>query len=135
MMFSNFERGHSLPVRRQFIDRPAAIGGGNGSNPLGAEVGEVGGRHHAAEVGGSGKDGLGDRAAIQSLGTIVGDQFERASVIRAAKDFADCRRRATWQEHLGIGAALEQVLVADPIRRYELRYRESAPGVINGRLE
>ena len=44
----HFERGHALAVGRKFVDGPAAIGGGDGLDPLGVKLGEVVGCHGAA---------------------------------------------------------------------------------------
>src|SRR5215469_18950266 len=46
----HFERSHSLAVRRQFINHPAAVGGRNRFDPLGLEIRQVFGSHHAAEA-------------------------------------------------------------------------------------
>ena len=70
----HLERGHALAVRRQFVDLPAAIVGGDRLHPFGAEFAQIGRRHDAAQAVEGAQNRLGDGAAIVGVGAAGGHQ-------------------------------------------------------------
>ena len=94
----HFERRHPLAVRRQLVNRPAAISGRNRLDPFGLKLREIIGGHHAAQPVRSLENGPRDLALVKGVAALGGDALERATVFRVAPDFTDVRRPSVYQK-------------------------------------
>src|SRR6202034_1199560 len=132
----HFESGDALPVGRNFVHGPAAIGGGDGFNPLAGKIGEVFGGHRSAECGGGGYDAAGNFTFVICVAAAGGNLFQRACEIRVAKYFSETRRAAVDQKCFGgVWIGVELFLVRGPIFGVEFGYGKSVLGVMNGGSE
>ena len=85
------ERGDALAIGRQLVDGPAAVGGGDGLDPLGLEVAEVFQGMRAA-VGIEELDhGLGHGPVVEGIAAMLGDLAERVGESRVPEEVAGFR--------------------------------------------
>ena len=81
------ERGDALAVGRKFVDFPAAVGGGDGIDPFGLEVGEI-------------FEGMGSALGLEELHEV----FRHFALIVAVASV-----RGDLAERFGEGGILEHV--------------------------
>ena len=90
------ERGDALAVGRQLVDSPAAVGGGDGLDPLGLEVAEVFEGVRAA-VGLKELDhGLGHGPVVVSVAAVRGDLAQRIGERGIFEQVAGLGSGARW---------------------------------------
>ena len=84
----HFERGQALAVGRQFVDRPAAIGGGDGIDPFAGVLGKILLRERSAVALRCLHDALRDFAFVVGVAPALGDQAQRVRQIGIAEDLS-----------------------------------------------
>ncbi len=96
----HLQRRDALPVRRQFIDRPIAIGGGDGFHPFAGELRQVP-RHHRPAVAFHRIQNLcRNFSFVKCISPVLRDLLERPGQIRIAKHFPYFRRMVSRQIRL-----------------------------------
>ena len=93
----HLKRRDSLSVGRQFRDGPAAIVGGDRLDPLGLEVGQVGGRPFNAIFLGFADQRLRRWTFVETIASMRCDQAQRGCQVAIAENFANFRRAAVRQ--------------------------------------
>ncbi len=128
------ESGDALAVGRKLVDGPAAVGGGDGLDPLGLEVAKVFQGMRAA-VGVEELDhGLGHGAVVIGVAALCGDLAERVRQSRILEEIA--RLRSTRPDVVGfLLAGLIHEPLGDPVARIAFRQWKSILRVVNGRSE
>ena len=88
------QRGEALVVRRELVERVAAIGRRDRLDPRGLVRGEILHRQVAAVLLAVVDDGPGDLAAIERVAPALGERAERARQVLLHEDVAGLRRAA-----------------------------------------
>ena len=104
----HFERADALHVRRQLVNRPAAVRRGNRIHPFARIVGKILRGERAAVLRGQRQQALGNFSAIKSVAASLRDLSQRPGEIGIAKDLAHARRPVGNQKCLRGGFIIPQ---------------------------
>ena len=91
------QRRDPLRVRRQLVDRPAAIGRRDRLDPFGRELLEIAGGHRAALLVRNRQDGVGCGSLVEACSAVRGDAAQRCREVGVAEELAAARRAAVGQ--------------------------------------
>ena len=131
-----YQRRDALPVRRNLVQRVAAVVAADRLDPLGLEVGEILGRDGAAVGRRKLLDRLRDLAAIESLALALGDQPQRARRGLELEQLAHFGRPAPGQGALGKAGELAEFRGGvGPLLLHHDRQQVAALGDLDGRLQ
>ena len=132
----HLQRGDALAVGRQLADLPAAVGGLDGLHPLGLELRQVLGRHHAAAFAHHGHDCLRRRTLVEAVATLLRDSPERPRQVGVAERLASPRRLSPNQERRPrLGIVRQHLDRMRPQLGGHLHHRKAVLGVPDGRCE
>ena len=130
------QRRNSLGVRRNLINRPAAILGRNRRHPLGLKAGQVLHRHGAALFAADGNDRFSRASLVVAVAAIAGDHPQARRQFGIAKHLARLRRASVDQVRgRRVSLRAQQFERVVPQSGRHLVHRKSFVGIKNSRRQ
>ena len=118
--------GDALSVWRQLVHGPPAIRRRERCDPFRVVRREVFGSQRAAVARRAAHEACRDRAPVERVASVCGQQAIARRQIRVSEHLPDARRPSTWQVHpRGFFGGLQEGRTAFPLRRCDLCNRKS----------